>query len=434
MSKRKGEMYDENDELLKSHLYKNVLDSLEKAGELITINRNVLERLKKPRRAIRVSIPVRMDDEQVEVFDGYRVQHNHTLGPFKGGIRYHPSVNVSEVAALASLMTYKNSLLNLPLGGAKGGVRVDPSILSKSELESLTRRFTTELSPFIGPEKDIPAPDVGTNSETMAWMLDTFSMESGFSQTGVVTGKPVEIGGSRGRDCATGLGVVYISEKSLETQNKDINGATFAIQGFGKVGMHVSIEAHALGAKIVAVSDVKGGIYNPDGINLTELLAYTQKNKFVTDFPQATNITNDELFSLKVDVLCPCALDEAINETNMKDIRAKIIVEGANGPVTPEASQYLLEQDKLILPDILANGGGVVVSYFEWIQDIAWLFWTEQEVRDKLKEIMVSSFKIVWNFAKKELEPKDIKNLRLAAMSVALLRLEKSMKLRGQAW
>ena len=427
-------MHPEQDEILRSRLYQNVLTSLEQAGELITINKNVLERLKKPRRAIRVSIPVRMDEGNVQVFNGYRVQHNHTLGPFKGGIRYHASVDMGEVAALASLMTYKNSLLNLPLGGAKGGVTVDPSVLSKSELEGLTRRFTMEITPFIGPDKDIPAPDVGTNSETMAWMLDTFSLESGFSQTGVVTGKPVEIGGSRGRDSATGLGVVYVAERALKSQDKDINGATLAIQGFGKVGMHAAVEAHALGAKIVSVSDVRGGIYKEDGINISELLRYIKKNKFVQDFPQAKNITNDELLSLEVDALCPCALGEAINEKNMKTIRSPLIVEGANGPLTSEASKYLIEQGKLVIPDILANGGGVVVSYFEWIQDIAWHFWTEQEVRNKLREIMISSFKRVWNFSKNYENKLPVKNLRLSAMAVALLRLEKAMKLRGQAW
>ena len=425
---------EQEDVLLSSHLYKNVLESLEQAGDLIAINRNVLERLKKPRRAIMVSIPVRMDDGKVQVFNGYRVQHNHTLGPFKGGIRYHPTVNMGEVAALASLMTYKNSLLNLPLGGAKGGVTVNPSSLSKMELESLTRRFATELGPFIGADKDIPAPDVGTNSETMAWILDTFSLESGYSQTGVVTGKPIEIGGSRGRDSSTGLGVVYIAEKALEAQGQSLNGATVAIQGFGKVGMHAGVEAHGLGAKIVAVSDVNGGIFNPDGILISELLRYIKTNKFVSDFPGAENITNEELLNLDVDVLCPCALDRVIHSKNMRTIKAKIIVEGANGPVTPTASDYLSKKDILVVPDILANGGGVVVSYFEWVQDITWLFWGEQEVRQKLKNIMVNSFKKVWNFSKKYQPKEESNNLRLAAMSVALLRLEKAMKLRGQAW
>ena len=341
---------------------------------------------------------------------------------------------MGEVAALASLMTYKNSLLNLPLGGAKGGVTVNPSSLSKMELESLTRRFATELGPFIGADKDIPAPDVGTDSETMAWILDTFSLESGYSQTGVVTGKPIEIGGSRGRDSSTGLGVVYIAEKALEARNQTLNGATVAIQGFGKVGMHAGVEAHGLGAKIVAVSDVKGGIFNPDGILISELLRYIKTNKFVSDFPGAENITNEELLSLDVDVLCPCALDRVIHSKNMQTIKAKIIVEGANGPVTPTASDYLSKNAILVVPDILANGGGVVVSYFEWVQDITWLFWGEHEVRQKLKNIMVNSFKKVWNFSKKYQPKEESNNLRLAAMSVALLRLEKAMKLRGQAW
>ena len=422
------------DEILDNHLYKNVLYGLEKAGKHIGINRNVMERLKLPRRAIRVSIPVRMDNDRVQVFNGYRVQHNHTLGPFKGGIRYHPSVSMGEVAALASLMTYKNSLLNLPLGGAKGGVQLDPSALSKAELESLTRRFTSELSPFIGPDKDIPAPDVGTNSETMAWMLDTYSLESGFSQTGMVTGKPVEIGGSKGRSSATGLGVVYILEKLLDTQNKNISDAKIAVQGFGKVGLHVCIEAHARGARIVAVSDRSGGVFKPDGLNITELHNYTQANRFVKDYPHAKNISNEELLCLKVDAQVPCALDGVINKSNMKAIKAPMIVEGANSPTTPEAEEYLTSKGVLIAPDILANGGGVVVSYFEWVQDIGWLFWNEQQVRSKLKDVMVMSFDKVWRFSKEHPFAKSHRDLRSAAMGVSLLRLEKAMKLRGQAW
>ena len=425
------------DEILDNHLYKNVLYSLEKAGKLVGINRNVMERLKLPRRAIRVSIPVRMDNDRVQVFNGYRVQHNHTLGPFKGGIRYHPSVNIGEIAALASLMTYKNSLLNLPLGGAKGGVQLDPSALSKAELEALTRRFTSELSPFIGPDKDIPAPDVGTNSETMAWMLDTYSLESGFSQTGMVTGKPVEIGGSKGRNCATGLGVVYILEKILETQNKSISDTTIAVQGFGKVGLHACIEAYARGARIVAVSDRSGGIFNASGLNVRDLINYTHTNRFVKNYPQAENISNEDLLQLKTDVLIPCALDGVIHAKNMNHIKAPLIVEGANSPITPEAGEYLIRNKVLIAPDILANGGGVVVSYFEWVQDIGWLFWTETEVRNKLQEVMIMSFEKVWSFSKEHQagnKQNTYHDLRSAAMGVSLLRLEKAMKLRGQAW
>ncbi len=424
------------DEILTHPLYQNVLYELEKAGKHININRNVMERLWLPRRSIRVSIPVRMDDDRVQVFNGYRVQHNHTLGPFKGGIRYHPGVNIGEVAALASLMTYKNSLLNLPLGGAKGGVQLDPSALSKAELESLTRRFTSELSPFIGPDKDIPAPDVGTNSETMAWMLDTYSLESGFSQTGVVTGKPIEIGGSKGRNCATGLGVVYVLEKALEAQNKNISEATIAVQGFGKVGLHACVEAHALGAKIVAVSDRSGAVFNPKGLNITELIQYVAENRFIKGYPKGEALSNEDLLTLQVDALLPCALDGVINKDNMKQIKSNLIVEGANGPTTPEAGEYLVNHDVLIAPDILANGGGVIVSYFEWVQDIGWLFWREKQVRDKLRDIMFMSFDKVWHFAEERPDKSKGKymNLRLSAMGVSLMRLEKAMKLRGQAW
>lgn len=425
-------MHQERDELLDNSFYRNIINSLERAGKVVDINLNAINRLKHPRRAIHVSIPVRMDDHSIQIFKGYRVQHNHALGPFKGGIRYHPAVNIGEVAALASLMTFKNSLLNLPLGGAKGGVQVNPNSLSKMELESLTRRFATELGPFIGPDKDIPAPDVGTNSETMAWMLDTFSLETGYSQTGVVTGKPVEIGGSRGRNFSTGLGVVYNSKQALESQNKEMSEASFAIQGFGNVGSHVGIEAHAMGAKIVAVSDVQGAIYNPKGINISELFRYLRKSRFVQGFPNTENITNEQLLELDVDVLCPCALESVINEKNAKNIKAKIIVEGANGPLTSEASEDLSHRDILVVPDILANGGGAIVSYFEWVQDISWLFWTEQEVREKLREIMINSFARVWNFTRKYQSKKDRNNLRLSAMAIALLRLEKAMKLRGQ--
>ena len=424
------------DEILKHPLYQNVLYELEKAGKHIGINRNVLERLRLPRRSIRVSIPVRMDNDRVQVFNGYRVQHNHTLGPFKGGIRYHPGVNIGEVAALASLMTYKNSLLNLPLGGAKGGVQVDPSALSKGELEALTRRFTSELSPFIGPDKDIPAPDVGTNAETMAWMLDTYSLESGFSQTGVVTGKPIEIGGSKGRNCATGLGVVYILEKALEVQNKSISEASIAVQGFGKVGLHACVEAHALGARVTAVSDRSGGVFNPKGLNITDLIHYVSENRFIKGYPKAEALSNEELLALDVDAVIPCALDGVINEKNMKSIKTPLIVEGANGPTTPSAHEYLVENDVLIAPDILANGGGVIVSYFEWVQDIGWLFWTEKQVRDKLRDIMFMSFDKVWRFTEERPEKgkEQYKDLRLSATGVSLLRLEKAMKLRGQAW
>ncbi len=410
-------------------LYQNTMKIVADAGSLVSLSPNVMERLKYPRRTIIVAVPVKMDDGRVKVFTGYRVQHNQTLGPFKGGIRYHHQVDLSEVAALASLMTFKNSLLNLPLGGAKGGVQVDPGRLSKHEVESLTRRFTSEIAPFIGPDKDIPAPDVGTDSQTMAWMLDTYSLESGFSQTGVVTGKPIEIGGSLGRESATGLGVIYATEKALEKKNKRISEATLAIQGFGKVGMYAAIEGYAKGARVVAVSDVSGAIYNERGLNIAELSRYVKEKKIIKDFPDATVISHEELLYLDVDVLAPCALEGILHQDNAHKVKARIIVEGANGPTTREADEILDSQGCMVVPDILANGGGVVVSYFEWVQDISWLFWTEDEVRNKLREVIYKAFDKVWLMH----ESQKV-NMRTAAMATSLLRLERAMKLRGQAW
>jgi glutamate dehydrogenase (NAD(P)+) len=418
-----------NDPLMNSPFYQNTIKHLDNVGKLINLNPGVLENLKHPRRAITVSIPVKMDNNEVKIFMGYRVQHNQVLGPFKGGIRYHQDVNLGEVAALASLMTFKNSLLNLPLGGAKGGVTVDPNTLTEHEKEKLTRRFTREISPFIGHDKDIPAPDVGTNAQTMAWMMDTFSLGTGYSQTGVVTGKPVAIGGSKGREAATGLGVVFVMIKALATQKRDINDATMAIQGFGKVGMHAALEATALGAKVVAVSDITGGLFNGDGLDIKSLVTYFTETGSIKGFSKGKAISNEELLALDVDVLAPCAMESVITAENAAAVKAKIIVEGANGPVTNEADMILDEKGVIIVPDILANGGGVIVSYFEWVQDLVWLFWSEEEVRTKLKAIMDQCFDNVWTFSKDQK-----RSLRTAAMSVSLLRLQQAMILRGQAW
>lgn len=409
--------------------YQNTMKIVEDAGRLVNLNPNALERLRYPRRAIVVNIPVKMDDGRLKVFTGYRVQHNQMLGPFKGGIRYHQNVDLSEVSALAALMTFKNSLLGLPLGGGKGGVQVDPSLLSKNELEDLTRKFTSELFPFIGPDKDIPAPDVGTDSQTMAWMLDTYSVDSGFSQTGVVTGKPIEIGGSLGRESATGLGVVYVIQKAVQIKNIKMSEARIAIQGFGKVGMHAAIEAYALGARVVAVSDISGGIYTEKGLNIPDLVRYVKENKVIKGFPGAEEISNEDILELPVDVLAPSALESVITHENAGRVKAKIIVEGANGPVTKEADEILHANDILVCPDILANGGGVVVSYFEWVQDIVWLFWTEEEVRSKLQDVMFKAFDTVYTFSQKS----DV-NMRTAAMGTALERLQRAMMLRGAAW
>ncbi len=408
--------------------YANIIKNLEIAGMVNDTKNATIQRLKFPKRCIVVSIPVRMDSGEIKIFDGYRVQHSQTLGPFKGGIRFHKGVNLAEVVSLASLMTLKNSLLGLPLGGAKGGVAVEPKNLSRGELERLTRGFTSAIGPFIGPDKDIPAPDVGTDSQTMAWMLDTYSTESGFSQTGIVTGKPLAIGGSKGREAATGLGVVLNIQKVLEKQNKSAEESSLAIQGFGKVGMHAAIEAHKIGLKVVSISDISTALYDANGLNIPELVGFVKKKNLLKDYDSAKQINNDELLTLPVDILAPCALDGVINSDNMDKIKAKIIVEGANGPTTSKASSYLFKEKKvIIIPDILANGGGVIVSYFEWVQDIVWLFWSEEEVKSKLKMIIDRCFDRVWDCAKKHSV-----DIRTAAIATALKRLEKAMLLRGQ--
>ena len=414
-------------EHLKGPLFDNAVKSIEQAGALINCDPNILERLKRPRRCLIVSVPTRMDDGSVKVFTGYRVQHSPTLGPYKGGIRYHQNVDLSEVAGLATLMTMKNSVLGLPLGGAKGGITVDPTKLSRSEKQNMTRRYTSEIAPLIGPTKDIPAPDVGTDPQTMAWLMDTYSQEQGgYAQPGVVTGKPVEIGGSLGRNGATGLGVVYIAERAFEKMGKSIKGSTIAIQGFGNVGSHAALYAHELGARVTAVSDVNGGIFNGDGLNIPEVMEYLKQNKTLKGYPKATAISNDELLLLKVDALFPCALEGVIDTHNAEKVQAKIIIEGANGPVTMTATDILHKKGVFVVPDIIANGGGVIVSYFEWVQDMTSFFWDEDEVNKKLKGIITKAFETGFTFHKE----RNI-DMRNAAMAVAVQRLEKAMKLRG---
>lgn len=406
--------------------YQEMVKMLENAANVVNCDPNVLERIKRPRRCIIVSVPVRMDDYRVKVFTGYRVQHSSTLGPFKGGIRYHQDVDLSEVAALAGLMTFKCSVLNLPLGGAKGGVRVDPTKLSRTEKQNLTRRFTSEIGPFIGPAKDIPAPDVGTDPQTMAWLMDTYSQEHGYAQPSVVTGKPIEIGGSYGRTGATGLGVIFSAEKALEKLNRKLEGATVAIQGFGNVGQHAALCAYQKDAKVIAVSDVSGGIYNASGIDIPSAIRYLTEHKVIKGFPNAEPISNEDLLTLKCDILAPCALDGVINEGNVDKIQAKIIVEGANGPCTAGASNRLQERDILAVPDILANGGGVIVSYFEWVQSLAYFFWDEDQVNSKMKTVITGAFDRVW-----EMKTEKKTDMRTAAMATAVRRLEKAMLLRG---
>lgn len=407
-------------------LFKNTIKILEDAASVINCDVNVLERIKRPKRAIIVSVPVRMDDYRVKVFTGYRVQHSSTLGPYKGGIRYHQDVDLSEVAALATLMTFKCSLLNLPLGGGKGGIRVDPTQLSRTEKQNLTRRYTSELGHAIGPNVDIPAPDMGTDPQTMAWIMDTYSQEVGYAQPSVVTGKPIEIGGSLGRAGATGLGVIFIAEKALATQNMKMNGSTMVVQGFGNVGQHAAIYAHERGAKVLAVSDVSGGIYNPNGLDIPDVVRYVSEHKVLKGYPKAEPVSNEQLLTIKCDVLAPCAMENVINKDNAHNVEAKFVVEGANGPTTNEATKILTERDVMVAPDILANGGGVIVSYFEWVQGLQHFFWSEDEVNSRMKQIITGAFDKVW-----ELKQEKQIDMRTAAMGQSVRRIERAMLLRG---
>jgi glutamate dehydrogenase (NAD(P)+) len=405
---------------------------LEMAGKVMDLNPGVLERLKMPKKAMCVSIPVRMDDGSVKTFEGYRVQHSTTLGPGKGGIRFHPEVNLSEVSALAMLMTMKCSLVGLPLGGAKGGIRVDPSQLSRAEQQALTRRFTMEIISMIGPEQDIPAPDVGTDGQHMAWMMDTYSMAKGHAVPGVVTGKPIEIGGSLGRPESTGRGVVYVIEHAIEMLKKKNQGTfnlkecTAAVHGFGKVGAVAAHELVIRGCKVVAVSDFFGGIYNKNGLNIEEVSAYMAKNRTLKGCPNAEAISNEDLLALNVDILVPAAIDGVITKANMKNVKAKIISEGANGPITSEAQQYLESNGTFIIPDILANAGGVIVSYFEWVQGLQQFFWNEKEVNEKLAEIMARAFhRVAGNSERYKC------GMKTAALITSVERLSQAMLLRG---
>jgi glutamate dehydrogenase/leucine dehydrogenase len=413
--------------LYHSALYKDALAQMEVAAQAMKADPNVIERLRYPKRAITVSIPIRLDDGTVKTFEGYRVQHNMTLGPGKGGIRFHPDVDESETAALAMLMTFKCALVGLPLGGAKGGVKCDPNQLSRQELQALSRRYATEIGPFIGPDKDIPAPDIGTDRQTMAWIMDTYSQIHGYASHGVVTGKPISIGGSLGREESTGRGVAYCVEFAYDKFDKKIDKNTkVAIHGFGKVGMPAAVDLLEHGARIVAVSDVSCAVYDPDGLNIPKLIDWVKDRKLLKDYPGYEKISNDDLLELDVDVLIPAAIDGVITERNMKNIRAKLIAEGANGPLNKEAVEYLSERGVFIIPDILCNAGGVIVSYFEWVQGLAHFFWDLEQINKTLYNILKRSFDEVVH--KSEHYKVDMKK---AAMIAALDKLSAAMKLRG---
>jgi glutamate dehydrogenase (NAD(P)+) len=385
---------------LNTATFRLAVAQFDQAAEAMDLDPNLRERLKLPQRSLIVSIPVRMDDGRVEVFTGYRVQHDSSRGPSKGGIRYHLDVNLGEVAALAMWMTWKCALADLPYGGAKGGVAVDPKQLSRAELQRLTRRYASEIFPLIGPDQDVPAPDVGTDAQVMAWIMDTYSQQVGYSVPGVVTGKPLSIGGSLGREEATGRGVVYVTLEALRRLNLDIRNTTVAIQGFGNVGSHTARIMHESGARVIAVSDVQGGIYNSSGFDVPTLLSrYRETGRSLKDTKLGDHVTNDELLQLDCTVLVPAALSEQITERNASKLRCRILAEGANGPTTLEADRIVQDKGIFVIPDILANSGGVIVSYFEWVQDAQRFFWKAADIQDRLRDLMTSAFQRTIEFA-----------------------------------
>ena len=406
--------------------YAIALSQLAHVARILDLDDDILAILQKPKRELTVNFPVSMEGGGIRMFTGYRVQHNTSRGPAKGGLRFHPETDIDEVRALAMWMTWKCAVVNIPFGGAKGGVVCDPKTLTKAELEDLTRRYTTEISIIIGPESDIPAPDVGTNGQIMAWIMDTYSMRVGHTVPAVVTGKPLSIGGSEGRLDATGLGVVLITEEAFKKQGRELAGATVAVQGFGNVGSAAARIFHKRGAKVVAVSDVQGGIADPRGLDIPTLTAYVAQTGSVVGFADAEPLSNEEILEIPCDVLVPAALQGQITEANAHRVQAGMVVEGANGPTTPGGDAILKERGILLIPDILANAGGVTVSYFEWVQDIQSFFWSESQVNARLARIMRRAFAEVWNAS--ETHKVD---LRMAAYIVGVARVAEATRTRG---
>ena len=392
------------------------------------LDHNIVKFIKRVERSLIVSIPIRKDNGDIEIFEGYRVHHSTIRGPGKGGIRFAPGVNLDEVKALATWMTWKTSLLNLPLGGAKGGVCVDPKKLSRNELEKLTRRYTAEIINIIGPDIDIPAPDVNTNAQIMAWMMDTYSMNKGRAIPGVVTGKPIEIGGSVGRESATGMGLYYVIEALCEKLNLDLKPQEIIIQGFGNVGGWIARLLNNHGCKILAVSDISGAIYYEEGLDIEKLLEWTSQGNPLKSFNDSRYklITNNDLITTQCDVLIPAALENQITQENANDIKCKILLEGANGPTTPKADKILIKKGIHVVPDILANAGGVCVSYFEYVQDIRAYFWDLDRINKELKRILLKAFEEVYSVSKE----RNI-SLRTAAYILAVSRVAKAIELRG---
>lgn len=409
--------------------YENMLSVLDQAAAMLGLARDEYETLRYPERELTVSIPVKMDNGEIKVFEGYRVQHNSSRGPYKGGIRYHQDSNLDEVKALSAWMSFKCAVVNIPYGGAKGGIKVDPRQLSRDELIRLTRRYTTRILPIIGPDQDIPAPDVNTNGEVMGWIMDTYSMFKGHAVPGVVTGKPLEIGGSIGRTEATGRGVTIITLQCLKNMGLDADQQTYAIQGMGNVGGTAARIFYETGKKIVAVGDYSGGVYKEDGLNITEISEFlADRNHCLKDYQAegVTHLTNDELLTCKCDVLIPAALENQITEDNAERIQAKVIIEAANGPTTVEADEILNRRGIIVVPDILANAGGVVVSYFEWVQNIQSMAWDLDEVNRTLEKIMLKAYNDVDTMAKEKNS-----TMRMGAYMVAINRIVTAGKMRG---
>ncbi len=403
-----------------------MLREFDRAARILKLDPGIWRILTYPKRQIVVSCPVLMDNGEIEVFRGYRVQYNITLGPAKGGIRYHPDVSLDEVTALAAWMTWKCAVAHIPFGGGKGGIVCDPNRMSKRELEALTRRYVAEIIDAIGPDKDVPAPDVNTNDQIMAWVMDTYSMHVGYTSTAVVTGKPIEMGGSLGRREATGRGVMIVTREAADHLGLDIKAATVAVQGFGNVGSVSADLLAKIGAKIVAVTDWKGGVHNPAGLDIAKMLDFAKQRKTIDGFPGGDPIENDQLFGLDVDVLVPAALENQITMENAPIIRAKIVAEGANGPTTPDAHRHLHERGVFVIPDILANAGGVTTSYFEWVQDRHGYFWEEAEVNHRLEAKMVEAFHDVLDTSVRYKT-----DLRTAAYIVAINRVATVTRMRG---
>jgi glutamate dehydrogenase (NAD(P)+) len=406
--------------------WESALQQLDDAARIIDLDPGVHEVLRNPRRTLEVAVPTRMDDGSIQVFTGYRVHHNTSRGPSKGGLRYHPSVTLDEVKALAMWMTWKCAVVNIPYGGAKGGVIVDPKSLSRNELERMTRRYASEILPLIGPERDIPAPDMGTNAEIMAWIMDTYSTREGFSVPGVVTGKPVAIGGSKGRVSATGRGVSYVTLATLKHLGMAVEDARIVVQGFGNVGSNAVQLLEEMGCIVVGVSDVQGGVYNPNGLSYTGLSTHVRQAGSLAGYEGGDAVSNQDLLELECDVLIPAALENQLTGENADRVKAPVIVEAANGPTTPQADAIFKENKVLVVPDILANSGGVTVSYFEWVQDIQSYYWDEDEVNERLRKIMERAYVDVLSLS----EERKV-TMREAATVLGVTRVAEAHKTRG---